>query len=273
MYRRWSVLIMSGAAALLTFAQSAPAAALERAEPRTRADHLAAELRRDPVYVTDHTPRVLPPDTAERIKASVARLGVPTYVAVTPTSGLGETNPAQSLVPLLRDRLRRDGVYLVIPPGIGSGEARQFGGGRRLPVEDAWRATQRELPSDATAPEQVERFVEVALSGRARERAERLGPRPKSELRKALDADNAADRRAENAESRVFRGSAALSAVLVLAGLILYRVRKERSKYEPKRNGTKKQNNKTHYAKTQSKSKNKAQNKKRNKKTPTKGRR
>ncbi|TDC70901.1 hypothetical protein E1200_03975 [Actinomadura sp. GC306] len=221
----WLVLILSGVVVLLGC--PLPAAAREPAEPVSRADHLAAQLRRDPVYVTDHTPRVLPPDAAARIKASVARLGVPAYVAVTPTVHVAQEHTAEALVALLRDRLREDGVYIVISPSSTyDGEVRQFGGGRRLPVEDAWRATTRELPNDATAPERIERFVDVALSGEARERADTTAPPPKSALRKALDADEAADRRAARAEWAAFAGGTALSGLPILGLLICLHWRK-----------------------------------------------
>ena len=223
MRRRWLVLALSWVLACLP---AGPAAALERSEPPSRADHIAAELRRDPVYVTDHTPRVLPPDAAEQIRASVARLGVPVYVAVTPTSGVGLEDPTESLIALLRDRLRKDGIYLVVPPSTSSGEVRQFGGAPRLPVEDAWRAARQELPTDATAPEKVERFVDIVLSGKARERADDPPPRPKSELRKALDADDAADRRASLVEWGVFGGGAALTGVPLFGLLFRRRVRR-----------------------------------------------
>lgn len=225
MRRGWFVLVC-GVAGVLLAGPPVPAAALERAEPVSRADRIAAELRRDPVYVTDHTPRALPPDAAARIKASVARLGVPAYVAVTPTVGLGQEHPGESLVALLRDRLREDGLYLVVSPTMSDGEVRQFGGGRRLPVKDAWRAAEQELPSDATAPERIERFVEVALSGRARERAENPPPRPETQLRKALDAHDAAERRAAVVELSLFGGGAALSGLPLLALLVHRRRRK-----------------------------------------------
>ncbi|TDC56566.1 hypothetical protein E1281_06830 [Actinomadura sp. KC345] len=224
MWRARFVLIMTGALACLL---TTPAAALERAEPVSRADHLAAELRRNPVYVTDHAPRVLPPDAAERIKASVARLGVPAFVAVTPTTDLGRGGAtAADLIALLRDRMREDGIYLVFSPSVGDAAVRQFGSARRLPVEQAWRATQLELPYDAPAPEQVARFVDIALSGKAEERADAKGPRPKSEVRKRLDADDAADRRATYVEWGVFGGGAALSGVPFLALLIRRRTRR-----------------------------------------------
>ncbi|WP_433461598.1 hypothetical protein [Spirillospora sp. CA-128828] len=234
MWRGWFVL-MAGLAGALLLGCPVAAAPVDRAKPAGRADGIAAALRRDPVYVTDHSPRSLPPDTAARIKASVARLGVPTYVAVTPTLGLGEENPGDSFVALLRDRLRKDGIYIVVSPSGGHGEARQFGGTRRLPVDDAWWAADFEMPYDAGAADMIERFVEIALSGHARERRDHPRPQPKSELRKALDADDAADRRAGYLEWGVFAGGAALSGGTILALLIRHRVRRSKPRPKPAR--------------------------------------
>ncbi|TMR07511.1 hypothetical protein ETD83_00605 [Actinomadura soli] len=225
---RLFLLALSGALTCMFTGLAGPAAAapLERADQPSRADHLAAALRRDPVYVTDHAPRSLPPDAAARIRASVARLGVPAYVAVTPTVGLGEENPADSLAALLRDRLGKDGVYIVVDPSGGHGEARQFGGSRRLPVDDAWWAAKFELPHDVSAPDMVGRFVDVALSGRARERRDHPRPRPESATRKALNADDEADRRADHVEMAAFGGGAALSGLPLLGLLVVRRVRR-----------------------------------------------
>ncbi|TDD40453.1 hypothetical protein E1287_00290 [Actinomadura sp. KC06] len=236
---RLFVLFLSGALTCLFAVVAGPAAAapVERADELSRADHLAAALRRDPVYVTDHAPRSLPPDAAERIKASVARLGVPAYVAVTPTAGLGERNPDDSLVALLRDRLGEDGVYVVVDPSGGPGEARQFGGARRLPVDDAWWAAKFELPYDVSAPDMIGRFVDIALSGKARERRDHPRPRPKSATRKALDADDRADRRADRVETAAFGGGAALSGLPILGLLVARRVRRARRSHGGKSSG------------------------------------
>ncbi|TYB41569.1 hypothetical protein [Actinomadura chibensis] len=209
---------------------SAPAAAAPAAVPAdlpSRADHLAAALRRDPVYVTDHSPRSLPADAAARIRASAARLGGPVYVAVTPTTGVGPWNPGDSLAALLHDRLRRDGIYIVVPPKGGNGEARQFGPGR-LPVKDAWLAAEFESSTDASAPDVIARFADIALSGEAGERRRHPRPAPKSKTRVELDAYDAADRRADRAERAAFGGGAALSGLPILALLVGLRVRRAR---------------------------------------------
>lgn len=227
---RLFVILVSGVLTCLFAGVSTPAGAApsERADVLTRADHLAAALRRDPVYVTDHAARSVAPGTAARIRASVARLGVPVYVAVTPTTGLGDQSPGDSLVVLLRDRMRKDGIYVVVDPSGGHGEARQFGGSRRLPVDDAWSAAKYESAYDARADDVVARFVDIALSGRAKERRDHPRPRPKSATRKALDADDAADRRAERVEKAAFGGGAALTGLPLLALLVVLRVRRER---------------------------------------------
>ncbi|MEU8125556.1 hypothetical protein AB0C21_43210 [Spirillospora sp. NPDC049024] len=238
MWRGRSVLMagLVGAVLLARPAGAAPPPA--RAEPAGRADAIAAALRRDPVYVTDHAPRVLPPDAAARIRASVARLGAPAYVAVTPTVGIGQENPADSLAALLRDRLRKDGIYIVVAPSGGDGEARQFGGARRLPLEDAWQAADFETAYDATAPDVIARFVDIALSGHARERRDHPRPAPKSKVREALDADDAADRRAARVEWSVFGGAAALSGGSILGLLVRRRVLRSRRPKRPPRKNT-----------------------------------
>ncbi|MFB4309909.1 hypothetical protein [Actinomadura sp. GTD37] len=209
---------------------SAAADPLERAKPVNRVDHLTAELRRDPVYVTDHAPRALPEDAAQRIRRAVARLGVPAYVAVTPAR-LADGYGTEDLVPLLHDGLGRPGVYIVADPTSPSLSAVQYGGAT-LPVKDAMWATASELPSDAGAVAMVERFVEIALSGHAAERRERGGPRPKSKVRIALDARDRSERAASRAEWRAFAGGTAISgaALLLLLLLVSYRRRSARAR-------------------------------------------
>ncbi|MFA1551178.1 hypothetical protein [Actinomadura chokoriensis] len=226
MRRGWSVLVIGALLACLP--APASAAPLERAEQVSRIDHLTAELRRDPVYVTDHAPRAVPEDAAQRIKKAVARLGVPAYVAVTPAR-LADGYGTEDLVPLLHDDLGRPGVYIVADPTSSSFSAVQYGGAT-LPVQDAVWATWSELPSDAGAVAMVERFVEIALSGHAEERRERAGPRPKSKVRIALDARDRSEREASRAEWRAFAGGTTLSGAALLLLLVLYRRRTARAK-------------------------------------------
>jgi hypothetical protein len=227
MWRASSALVIG----LLLACPAAPAAAapLERAKPVSRVDHLAAELRRDPVYVTDHAPRALPPDAAQRIRKAVARLRVPVYTAVTPAY-LADGHSTEDLVPLLHDSLNRPGVYIVADPGSSSLSAVQYGGAATLPVKDAQRAATSELPNDAGAVALIERFVEIALSGQARERAERAGPRPKSKIRIALDARDRSEREANRAERDAFATGTALSGIPLLLLLLWLRWRRRRAR-------------------------------------------
>ncbi|QKW36646.1 hypothetical protein HUT06_23630 [Actinomadura sp. NAK00032] len=219
MWRACSALVIGVLLACLP--APAAAAALERAKPVSRVDHLAAELRRDPVYVTDHAPRALPPDAAQRIRKAVARLGVPVFVAVTPTY-LVDRYSTDDLVPLLHDSLGKPGVYIVADPAHTSLSAVQYGGAT-LPVRDAMRAATSELAGDAGAVAVIERFVEVALSGRAKERSDNAGPRPKSKVRIALDARDRSEREAARAEQVAFATGAVLSAVPLLLLLLWVR--------------------------------------------------
>ncbi|MFG2019914.1 hypothetical protein [Actinomadura geliboluensis] len=222
MWRACSALVIG----LLLACAPAPAAAapLERAKPVSRVDHLAAELRRDPVYVTDHAPRALPPDAAQRIKKAVARLGVPVYTAVTPAY-LVDRYSTDDLVPLLHDSLGEPGVYIVADPAQTSLSAVQYGGAT-LPVKDAMRAAMYELPNDAGAVAAIERFVEIALSGQAKERYDNAGPRPKSKVRIALDARERSEREAARAERNAFATGTALSGVPLLLLLLWLRWRR-----------------------------------------------
>ncbi|MER7546896.1 hypothetical protein ABTW95_28210 [Spirillospora sp. NPDC127506] len=212
MWRGWSVLVIGVLLACLP----APAAAdpVERAKPVSRVDRIAAELRRDPVYVTDHAPRALPADAADRIRKAVTRLGVPAYVAVTPTM-LVDRYSSEDLVPLLHDSLGRPGVYIVADPGSALFSAVQYGNAT-LPVKDAMFAATSELPIDAGAVAAIERFVEIILSGHAAERRENAGPRPKSKVRIELEARDRSEREASRKEWTAFAAGTALSAVAVL---------------------------------------------------------
>ncbi|MFI0448625.1 hypothetical protein [Actinomadura sp. 6N118] len=222
MRRRWSVLFTGSLIACLLVACAAIPAF---ASPSARADHLAALLRRDPVHVTDHAPRALPADAAARIQRSVARLGVRTFVVVTPVTYGKDLDP-EDLISLLRDRLDKDGVYIVVSPNGSGGEARQFGSGRTLNADDAWIAAGLEMPYDAGAVAVIDRFVEIALSGKARERRDNLRPRPPSRTRISLDAHDRAERRAEQREHLAFGAGTALGGLPLLAFLIWRRRRK-----------------------------------------------
>ncbi len=159
----------------------------------SRADLLARQLKQNPVQVTDHEPRAIPERAAERIEKALSTLGEPFFVVVE-TSGLYDIEKARpdELIPLLHDRLRKDGVYLVADSSAG-GEARQYGGSR--PVEDAWRAARRELPYDADVVRHVELFVEIlqAPDVNARIEASRAREAPKSKYQSASEERDRAE--------------------------------------------------------------------------------
>ncbi|WP_198653744.1 hypothetical protein [Actinocorallia populi] len=188
------------------------------AEPvRSRADLLAERLKKRPVQVGDHELRVVPEGAAERIEQTLGALGVPFFVVVE-TAGLYrvEREEPGELIPLLRDRLRKKGVYLVTDPS-GDGTARQYGGA--LPVEQAWHTARMEMPYDADVTEYVARFVEIlkAPDVNARIEARRQAPKPEYQVRA-----EARDR----AEMKAFTIGAAVGGLPLLVLLAFRFVRK-----------------------------------------------
>ncbi|MEO5877344.1 MAG: hypothetical protein ABIS86_14570 [Streptosporangiaceae bacterium] len=166
--------------------------------------------------MTDHVLRVLPPDSAERIRAVLAPLGVRFYVVVeSPSLSFEERQRPEELISLLHDRLERDGVYLVTDPS-GSGTARQFGGS--LPVSDAWLTARVELPYAAGAVEHVERFVEILRSPDVSARIKERRRAPESEYRSRSDAR-------DRAEMTAFVAGTALTG-LPLIGVLAWRGRR-----------------------------------------------
>ncbi|MFI0349350.1 hypothetical protein [Actinomadura sp. 9N407] len=161
----------------------APATAHAAPAPPSRADLLAERLAADPIHVTDHAPREVPADAARaRIRALVARLGVPAYVVVGPASLPVSQIDNRDLIPLLHDRLNKDGVYIVTNAS-GNGSARQYGGS--LPAEQAWLTARIELPYKADVVAHVERFVEIMtapdIAARITRRREAVEP-PRRDL-------------------------------------------------------------------------------------------
>lgn len=157
---------------------SAPAARTAGADsasrPVTKADYIAGQLARDPVFITDEAPRDLTPDETTRIQAAVKRMPVPTYLAV--VAEVSARNDPQDtperLIALLHDKLGRNGVYLVIPStGIGI-TADQFG--ENLPLEPASREVTFSQPYNAGAARAIERFVDDIRSGQAQARYEKV---------------------------------------------------------------------------------------------------
>lgn len=186
-----------------------------------RADYIAARLRRDPVYVTDEAPRLLGPSTAARIKADVARLGEPVYVVVALTM---PGDDPDALLPLLHDRLGKDGLYLFVPPG-GEGSAvrqygpppRAYGGG--LPLDEIMLTADEELPYDRDAGQFIRRFVDLALSPDARREYDH--PRRPPEPRPAASSDDGS-----GTELAIFLGGSGLGGLPLLALLVRARGRR-----------------------------------------------
>jgi hypothetical protein len=140
------------------------------APPVTRADYVAAQLARDPVFITDLAPRAITARDAARIRTAIRRMPVPTYAAV--VSDVTPENDPQGgpdrLIALLHDKLGRSGVYLVVPPsGIGL-TVEQFG--TNLPVTAAEREVTISEPYNAGVVRVIERFVDDLRSGQAQQR-------------------------------------------------------------------------------------------------------
>lgn len=188
------------------------------AEPgKSRADLLAERLAEKPVQVTDHEPRAIPEGTAERIEQVLGGLGVP-FFAVVRSSELyyAERERPDELIPLLHDRLRKDGVYLVTDSS-GSGTARQYGGS--WPVERAWSAARMELPYDAGVMRHVELFVEILQAPDVNARIEAARKAPEPEYRSRSEER-------DRAEMTALGTGAALGGLPLLALLVFRSVRK-----------------------------------------------
>ncbi|MDX6738724.1 hypothetical protein [Actinocorallia sp. A-T 12471] len=129
-------------------------------DPPSRADLVAEALAEDPVQITDHEARVLDPAAARAaVKAALDPLGVPYYVVVTPRHiFLKEFTRPEQFIPILHDRLQKDGLY-VVTDTTGNGFARVYGAS--LPAQDAWRATRKEMAYDAGVVEHFTRFGEI----------------------------------------------------------------------------------------------------------------
>lgn len=158
----------------------------------TQADYVAARLARDPVFVTDQVPHEVTAADAVKIKAAIARMPVPTYVAVVPEID-AQSDPQgtpERLIALLHDRLGRDGVYIIAPAGGVDVEAQQYGGS--LPVQDAAAELLYSEPYDAGVVRFIDRFVDNIRSGQARQRYAKAhqarfhGPASRSDVHDAV---------------------------------------------------------------------------------------
>jgi hypothetical protein len=140
----------------------------------TRAEYVAAQLARDPVFITDLAPRAITSRDTARVRAAVKRMPVPTYLAVV-SDTTADNDPQGSpdrLIALLHDKLGRSGVYLVVPPdGIGL-TVEQFG--TNLPVTAAEREVTAAEPYNAGIARVIERFVDNIRSGQAQQRYDKI---------------------------------------------------------------------------------------------------
>jgi hypothetical protein len=167
------------------------------ADPKvtTRADYIAEQLARDPVFITDEAPRDVTSDEATRIRAAIHRMPVPTYAAVVAETD-EQRDPQGSpdrLIALLHDKLGRTGVYLVIPSsGIGV-TAYQFG--ENLPLQPAEREVTFSQPYNAGAARAIERFVDDIRSGQAQQRYDKVYAKSRTgwEPKPYREADDEAD--------------------------------------------------------------------------------
>ncbi|MDQ0599792.1 hypothetical protein QF037_004137 [Streptomyces canus] len=160
-----------------TAAQAAPSVT----STDTQAAYLAAQLRTDPVYVTDQLPREIPQSTAPDFAKVAQRTGVPTYVLVLPaqaTTGVG-------LLDAVHDRLGKDGLYVLIDESTVT-EAKAYG--VKAPAADAATVAFYELPYDAGPLRSFERFTDAIAQG-----AEKAAARAESAREKYNAGDEPAD--------------------------------------------------------------------------------
>lgn len=138
---------------VIGFPGVAAAAVRSEGDEAGQAAYLAEQLRENPVYVTDQTPREVPRSAAPEFAKAANRTGVPTYVVLLPEREAFD----ERLLGAVHDRLRRDGLYVLLDgSGIGV-TAVPFG--VDVPAEAAMTVARYELPYDAGALLTFERFV------------------------------------------------------------------------------------------------------------------
>lgn len=190
----------------------------------TRAEYIAGQLARDPVFITDDAPRDITPAEARRVRAAIHRMPVPTYAAIV-TEVDQEKDPQGSperLIALLHEKLQKDGVYLVVPSsGIGI-TAQQFG--ENLPIEPASREVTFSQPYNAGVARAIERFVDDIRSGQAQQRYEKVYAKSRHgwEAKPYLEADDKADL-AQEAGAYSGVAVAALIGTLLVAARLRWR--------------------------------------------------
>jgi len=111
--------------------------------------YLAEQLRKDPVYVSPALARAVPADDVAELRRAVAEMPYPTFVVLAPQfSDEPDVETFNDLPNLLRDRLDRDGVYVVgDEDGIGF-DVQAYGVRPRGEVNDAGRAASDSVPDE-----------------------------------------------------------------------------------------------------------------------------
>lgn len=100
---------------------SADEAAAGEGANDSRAAYVAAQLRRSPVFISPSLTRIASPAAVAALRRRVASMPYPTYVAILPQfTEDPDTETESQLIPLLRDRVGRDGLY-VVADGSGYG--------------------------------------------------------------------------------------------------------------------------------------------------------
>ncbi|GLW70505.1 hypothetical protein Kpho02_28040 [Kitasatospora phosalacinea] len=127
-----------------------------------QSERLAAELRKDPVYVSADLPRQVPRSMAPRFAAVAKRIGVPTYVLVLPDAD--RTTLAQ-----VHDRLGVDGLYVLVEK-YGGVTVSAFG--VDLPAEAAARIANHEVSYDAGPLARFSAFADKVVQDEAQVNAE-----------------------------------------------------------------------------------------------------
>lgn len=190
--RRGVGVVALGAAMLVGGIVSAPPAYAD-----DLADHLAARLEKNPVYVSDNAVREITPAAAPQLKRAAATLGVPTYVAIVPDA-------REELLALLRDRIGKDGVYYVGDTDGTGAYARHYGAEGSLPVEDAEHVAMCETDG---AAEHFVRFTELVRDPGLARKVETL------DCGAHESAWEVADRREDQIMIGLLVGASALTAV------------------------------------------------------------
>lgn len=172
-------LLLTVLAALFTTVSPAQAATAAAPDPTPQATYLAAQLRKNPVYVTDQLPREIPKSTTPAFEKLAQRTATPTYVLVLPTEAAGI-----GLLDDVHDILGKDGLYVLLDESTVT-EAEAYG--TDAPAEAAATAAYYELPYDAGPLRSFERFTEIVTLSPAKAEARAEAARDKYDTTEPAD--------------------------------------------------------------------------------------